>query len=173
MWEDSLRLGDPELAAGMPERVEGLELICRRLTPVMGLDKLPKKELSEEKKQALRKMRAGEPPSQSELAAMKKRKAAMKKAGAAARVMIYPARVGGKAMRPLQDIPRRDARRGVHRSTLRSESWSAAWRARTCSGARRASMGNSSSWDSMLQRAPWRSTCRGVRSHPPRPGGRS
>ena len=95
VWEDSQGPGDPEFdkIAGTSENC--CMLVCRRLTPVMGLDKLPKKELAEDKKQALRKMRAEQPPSQSEFAAIEKRLHAMKKAGASARVIIYPARVGG------------------------------------------------------------------------------
>lgn len=78
---------------GPPESC--LELVCRRLIPAMGLDKLPKKELTEEKKQALEEMRAEEPPSQTEFAAMKKRVQAMKKAANSASMIIYPTRVGG------------------------------------------------------------------------------
>jgi len=96
VWEDSQGPGDPEFDKNLPgTELWCCELVCRRLTPVMGLDKLPKKELAEDKKQALRKMRAEQHPSQSEFAAIKKRLEAMKKAGASARVMIYPARVGG------------------------------------------------------------------------------
>ncbi len=96
VWEDSQRRGDPELDEDFPgDELKCCVLVCRRLTPVMGLDKLPKKELAEDKKQALRKMRAEQPPSQSEFAAISKRLKAMKKAGASARLIIYPARVGG------------------------------------------------------------------------------
>ncbi|MHC4718879.1 MAG: hypothetical protein ACYSYT_00205 [Planctomycetota bacterium] len=96
VWEDSQRRGDPELDKDFPgEGLDCCELVCRRLTPVMGLDKLPKKELAEEKKQALRKMRAQLPPEPSEFAAIEKRLQAMKKAGASARVMVYPTRMGG------------------------------------------------------------------------------
>ena len=93
VWEDSQRMGDPDFWVG--SELSGCALVCRRLTPVMGLDKLPKKELAEDKKQALRKMRAGQFPSQPEFAAIEKRLHAMKKAGASARLIIYPARVGG------------------------------------------------------------------------------
>jgi hypothetical protein len=61
----------------------------------MALDTLPKGEMAEDKKQALREMQRGEPPSQSEFAAIEKRLEAMKKAGASRRVIIYPTRVGG------------------------------------------------------------------------------
>ena len=96
VWEDSQRMGDPELDKDFPgTEWKCCELVCTRLTPVMGLDKLPKRELAEDKKQTLREMREGEPPSQSEFAAMENRLEAMKKAGASASVMVYPARVGG------------------------------------------------------------------------------
>jgi hypothetical protein len=61
----------------------------------MGLDKLPKKELAEDAKQAFRNMRAALPPESSEFAAIEKRLEAMKKAGSSTRVMVYPARVAG------------------------------------------------------------------------------
>ncbi len=51
VWEDSQRRGDPELDEDFPgDELKCCELVCRRLTGVMGLDKLPKKELAEEKK---------------------------------------------------------------------------------------------------------------------------
>jgi len=74
VWEDSQRPGDPDFDKdfpGTPQRC--CALVCKRLKPIIGWDKLPKKELSEDKKQALRKMRAGEPPSQSEFEAIGKR----------------------------------------------------------------------------------------------------
>lgn len=87
-WEDTLRQrAGTELGC--------LELARSRLVPAMGLDKLPKKELAEDKRQALREMRAKEPPSRSEFAAIEKRLKSMKQAGASARVLVYPARVGG------------------------------------------------------------------------------
>lgn len=95
-WEDSQGAGDPEFdkdSPGTPEKC--CEFVSRRLTPVMSLDKLPKGELAEDKKQALRKMRAEDLPAQSEFEAMEKRLQAMKKAGTSARVIIYPTRVGG------------------------------------------------------------------------------
>jgi hypothetical protein len=96
VWEDSQGPGDPEFDKDFPGTPEKCcRLVCRRLTPVMSLDKLPKRELSEDKKRALRKMRTEEPPSQSEFAATSKRLKAMKKAGTSARLIIYPARVGG------------------------------------------------------------------------------
>ena len=96
VWEDSQRRGDPEFDEVNPgTTLWCCELVRKCLAPVMGLDKLPKKELAEEKKQALRKMRAAELPSRSEFAAMDKRLEAMKKAGTSAGVMVYPTRVGG------------------------------------------------------------------------------
>ena len=93
VWEDSQGPDDPGFAVG--DELTGCQLVCRRLTPVMGLDKLPKKELAEDKKQVLRKMRWEELPSQSEFAAIEKRLETMKKSGTSARVMIYPTRMGG------------------------------------------------------------------------------
>ncbi len=96
MWEDSQRPGDPEFDKDFPgDELKCCQLACRRLAPVMGLDKLPKKELAEDTKQTLRKIRETEPPEQSEFAAMDKRLEAMKKAGTSARLMVYPTRVGG------------------------------------------------------------------------------
>jgi len=96
VWEDSQRMGNPEFDKDFPgTEWKCCELVCRRLTLVMGLDKLPKRELAEDKKEALRNMRDADPPEQSEFAAIEKREEAIKKAGASARVMIYPARVGG------------------------------------------------------------------------------
>lgn len=97
VWEDSQGPGDSDFDSdpplGPPESC--LELVCRRLIPAMGLDMLTKRELSEETKQALQEMRRGQPPSQSEFAAIKKRAETMKKAGGSARLMLYPTRVGG------------------------------------------------------------------------------
>lgn len=96
VWEDSQGRGDRAFDEDYTGTELGrLELACSRLMPAMGLDKLPKKELAADKKQALREMRAKEPPSQSEFAAMDKRLKTMKKAGASARMLVYPARVGG------------------------------------------------------------------------------
>jgi Flp pilus assembly protein TadD len=92
VWEDSQGPGDPEFDKPEDE-LKNCRLVCRRLIPVMGLDKLPKKELAEEKKQALREMRQTRPPEQSEFAAMDKRLGAM--AGSSAGVMVYHTRVGG------------------------------------------------------------------------------
>lgn len=72
-----------------------LEVARERLTPVMALDTLPKKELAPDKKLLLFEQRAKQPPSGSEFKAMDKRLEAMKQAGASARVLVYPARVGG------------------------------------------------------------------------------
>jgi len=95
-WEDSqgpgYRTFDEDYAGTEFGR---LELVCSRLTAPIGLDKLPKKELAADKEQALREMRAKEPPSQSESAAMDNQLKTMKKAGVSARVLVYPARVGG------------------------------------------------------------------------------
>ena len=96
VWKDSQRMGDPEFDKDFPGTpLKCCELVCRRLTPVMSLDKLPKKELAEDKKRALAKIRETDPPDQSEFEAIKKRLKVMKKAGASARVIIYPTRVGG------------------------------------------------------------------------------
>ena len=68
VWEDSQGPGDPEFdreSPGTPFKC--CELACRRLTPVMALDELPGDELAEETKQALRKLRAQQPPSRSEV----------------------------------------------------------------------------------------------------------
>ena len=72
-----------------------LEVARDRLTLVMALDTLPKKELSPDKKQILWELRAKQPPSGSERKAMDERLKAMKQGGSSARVLVYPARVGG------------------------------------------------------------------------------
>jgi hypothetical protein len=96
MWEDRQGPGDRAFDEDYTGTELGrLELVCSRLMPALGLNKLPKKELAADKKQALREMRAKEPPSQSEFAAMDKRLKTMKEAGASARVLVYPARVDG------------------------------------------------------------------------------
>ena len=77
-----------------------LEVTCNRLVPVLDLDKLPKKEMAKDKKRMLREARSKEPPSGSERKAMKERREALKKAGASARVLVYPARVGGDRTDP-------------------------------------------------------------------------
>ncbi len=96
VWEDSQKPGDPSFKEYSGVEFGRLELACSRLTPVMGLDKLPKKELAGDKKRALREMRAKEPPGHTEFDAMEKRLKTMKKAGPSARVLVYPARVGGE-----------------------------------------------------------------------------
>ena len=96
VWEDSQKQGDPAFKEYSGLELGRLELACSRLTPVMGLDKLPRKELAEDKKRALREMRAKEPPGHTEFDAMEKRLMTMKKAGASARVLVYLARVGGE-----------------------------------------------------------------------------
>jgi hypothetical protein len=96
VWENSQGQGDPEFDNDFPGSPKKCcALVVKRLTPVMGLDNLPKKELSAEKKEALQKMRAEEPPSQAEFEAMEKRLETMKNAGASAQLIIYPTRVGG------------------------------------------------------------------------------
>ena len=89
-----------------------LEVACNRLVPVLGLDKLPKKEMAEDRKRMLREARAKEPPSGSERKAMKERLKTLKEAGASARVLVYPARVGGD---------RTDPNCATHLSTLLNE----------------------------------------------------
>ena len=96
VWEDSQGPGDPDFDSDFPGTPEKCcELVCRRLVPVMSLDKLPKKELAEDKKKALQMMRVKRPPAESEFDAMEKRLQVMKQASSSARVLIYPARVGG------------------------------------------------------------------------------
>nr|MBC8378894.1 hypothetical protein [Planctomycetota bacterium] len=95
VWEDSQKPGDPAFDEYSGSDVGRLELACGRLVPAMGLDKLPKKELTENTKRMLRELRAKEPASQSERTAMEKQLTTMKQAGSTARVLIYPVRVGG------------------------------------------------------------------------------
>ncbi len=96
VWEDSQGPGDPDFDRDFPGVTEKCcELVCRRLVPVMSLDKLPKEELAEDKKKTLQMMRAKQPPAESEFEAMEKRLQVMKQASSSARVLIYPARVGG------------------------------------------------------------------------------
>lgn len=97
VWQDTQKPGDPAFdrhMTGGPEKV--CDLMCEILTPVIGLDHLTRKELSPEKEQALKQMRAESPPSREELGAMEERLAAMKEAGEAATVSVYPARVQGE-----------------------------------------------------------------------------
>jgi hypothetical protein len=72
-----------------------LEVACSRLTPVMGLDQLPKKEMAEDQKRSLWELRAKEPPGGAEFKAMDKRLESMKQAASSARILVYPPRVGG------------------------------------------------------------------------------
>jgi len=95
VWQDSQKQGDRAFDEFPGSDVGCLELACNRLVPAMGLDKLPKKELAENKKQMLREIRAKEPPSHSERTSMEKQLKTMKQAGASAGVLVYPARVGG------------------------------------------------------------------------------
>jgi hypothetical protein len=95
VWQDSRKPGDPAFDAYSGSDVGRLELACGCLVPAMGLDKLPKKELTENTKRMLRELRAKEPASQSERTAMETQLKTLKHAGATARVLIYPARVGG------------------------------------------------------------------------------
>jgi len=97
VWQDIQQRGDPAFdqhMTGGPDKAA--VLLCESLTPVLGLDQLSTKELSTEKEQALKQMRAEEPPSQDELDAMEQRLAAMKEAGEAATVTVYPPRVQGE-----------------------------------------------------------------------------
>ena len=87
-WEDTLKE-----RAGTEMRA--IEAVCARLAPAMGLDTLPKRELTEDEQRKLQEIRAKEPPTGAEFAAMDKQRAAMKQAGASARVLVYPARIGG------------------------------------------------------------------------------
>ena len=104
VWEDSQGPGDPEFDRDFPGSPEKcLELAGRRLTSAMGLDKLPKKELSKDERLALQEIRWKQAPTDPELAAMKKQLETMKKAGSSARVMIYPVQVyypAGRLGRP-------------------------------------------------------------------------
>jgi hypothetical protein len=77
-----------------------LEVACNRLVPVMGLEKLPKKEMAEDRKRMLREARAKEPPSGSERKAMQERLELLKETHESARVLVYPARVGGDRTDP-------------------------------------------------------------------------
>lgn len=77
-----------------------LEVARERLTPVMALDKLAKKELAPDKKQILWQQRAKQPPGGSEFKAMDKRLETMKQAGSSVRVLVYPTRVGGDHVDP-------------------------------------------------------------------------
>lgn len=96
VWQDSQGTGDRPFNEDYTGTELGrLELVCSRMMAPLGLHTLPRKELAAEKKQALRDIRATEPPSQSGFAAMDKRLKAMKKSGASAHVLVYPARVGG------------------------------------------------------------------------------
>jgi hypothetical protein len=97
VWQDTQRRGDPafdEHMTGGPEKA--CALVAEILTPVIGLDQLAPGELSPERAQALEQMRAEAPPSGEELAAMEERLAAMKEAGEAATVTVYPSRVQGE-----------------------------------------------------------------------------
>lgn len=100
VWEDSCKQGDPGFGDFGGTELGRLELACSRLVPVMGLDKLPKKELAEDKKRALREIRTKEPPNPSEFTAMDNRLKTLREAGESARVLVYPARVGGEHTNP-------------------------------------------------------------------------
>jgi hypothetical protein len=96
VWEDRQGPGDRAFDKDYAGSELGrLELTCSRLMPTLGLAKLPDKKLTEDKKLALQEMRAKEPPSKSEFAAMDERLKILKKTGASADVLVYPARVGG------------------------------------------------------------------------------
>jgi hypothetical protein len=97
VWEDTQRPGDPafdEYMTGGPDSV--CDLVVERLAPVMGLDRLEPAELSPERARALEQRRAERPPTRDELDAMDERLAAMKEAGDAATVTVYPPRVQGE-----------------------------------------------------------------------------
>ena len=100
VWEDSCKQDEPEFGDYGGTEFGRLELAFSRLIPVMGLEKLPKKELAEDKKQALREIRGKEPPNDSEFTAMNNRLKTMKETGRSARVLVYPARVGGDHIDP-------------------------------------------------------------------------
>ncbi len=96
MWEDSQGPGDRAFDEDYTGTELGrLELVCSRLIAPIGLDKVPEKVLAADKKLALREMRGKEPPSKSEFTAMDERLTTMKKTEVSARVLVYPARVGG------------------------------------------------------------------------------
>ena len=97
VWQDTQRPGDSAFdkhMTGGPEKA--CSLVCELLTPVIGLDQLTPRELSQEKKAALEAMRREGPPSRDELEAMDERLTAMKEAGEVASVTIYPPRVQGE-----------------------------------------------------------------------------
>jgi hypothetical protein len=100
VWKDSQKQGDPAFDEFPGSDIGRLELACNRLAPAMGLDKLPKKELAENKRRMLWEIRAKEPPSHSESTAMEKRLKTMKHAGSIAGLLVYPARVGGDRVEP-------------------------------------------------------------------------
>ncbi|MFO8008868.1 MAG: hypothetical protein R6V05_14165 [Candidatus Brocadiia bacterium] len=96
VWEDSQGWGDPAFDRDAPGTEFGCcELVARRLASVMALDELPQTDLPEDKEMELREMRGRQPPGQAELEAMERRLKTMKEAGASARVVVHPTRVGG------------------------------------------------------------------------------
>jgi hypothetical protein len=100
VWEDRQVPGDSDFDNNFPgDPAKACQLLCLRLTPVLGLDTLPKKPLAEDKRGRLRKMRSGQPPNRTELAAIRERLSTMKKAGAPVRLLIYPARDGDRVDR--------------------------------------------------------------------------
>ncbi|MDF7824405.1 hypothetical protein P4B35_10310 [Pontiellaceae bacterium B12227] len=96
VWEDRQGHGDPEFDSNFPGTPRKcIALLRSRLTPVMGLDALPRKKLAPEKEKILRELRMKEPPKGPEFAAIEKRLNALKKAAAVSRMQIYPSRVDG------------------------------------------------------------------------------
>ena len=96
VWEDRQAHGDPEFDSNFPGTPRKcIALVRRRLTPVMGLDALPMKELAPEKEKILRELRMKEPPKGAEFTAIENRLKTMKKAAASSRMLVYPTRVDG------------------------------------------------------------------------------
>lgn len=101
VWEDRQGPGDRAFEEDFSGTELGrLELVCSRFMAASGLDRLPTRELAADKRQALDDRRAKEPPSPREFKAMENRVKAAKDAGAAARALVYPARVGGDHVEP-------------------------------------------------------------------------
>lgn len=97
VWEDRQGHGDPEFDRNFPGTPRKcIALLRRRLTPVMGLDNLPRLELAPEKENILRELRMKEPPKGSEFAAIEERLETMKKAAGTSRMLVYPTRVDGE-----------------------------------------------------------------------------
>ena len=96
VWEDHQGHGDPEFDSNFPGTPRKcIALLRRRLTPVMGLDALPRKKLVPEKEKILRELRMKEPPKAVEIAAIEKREETMKKVAASSQIRVYPTRIDG------------------------------------------------------------------------------